>query len=1410
VKKTLSYILLFFYITLVGNILWVANAAIWDIGHWRDTTWGQIPGTTFTGFDFNQEIRNDGIYTKPANDTIAFSEAGDYLIIATTNDNDDSNGRYNSQLKVEQISGAGELFTSHYSWYSRDNSEDESWTRAVSVVIGASAGSQIQVQKRRDTDGPSSWSIANASDVQVIRLDQTNHGIYNIAGTGNAYGGTTPNTVSIDSIVSESNTSAIEANLGTDTISVKWNNKKYLVAWSASFNGTGTRTQRIGHLEYDNIDSLSTRSYCYNRNGNNQYCGLGSMDLIETSTADINIQTEIFRGDGNTNDQWWANVDGTMSTDGNGQMIVLEMPDSLEAIRSEDSVGLQDVTSAQTLNVARNINFNDAASFTKNSDSQISVTNPADIFSWANVWTARGNVGAGARQTSIGTITVDGVEQTVWRHGNYSRWNQWSADTFAMSFHPAGIFTTTSAGSTIGVNSDPIAGWEAWGTDRTQPGTVGFFALNLDTLTPPPIDPAPGWVDTNLALWLKADEWTSSQVDGAWLTSWLDQSTNSLDATGVNAPVFRSNTNDELNFNPVVDFNGTSQYFENLANGAHSDSYYIVIVPDSDVEWTSSQWVPFGFNCTSWTLSAWGPCGLNFGGLALGAFTVTIPDEVITHAIGSSANYRSSKTAVVTFPAGKPMLIGVNDNAIGWITNIYEKWEQVDNAVRNTYQTLSNADYTLGRAPDNTYPFYYDGKIAEIINYDWGLMEVQRHKIESYLAIKYGMTLNNGTQNYIATDETIFWNTATNNGYNNDIFGVGRDDIGELGQIQSKSVNDGAIITLQAQWEWTNIANNFVDISNKEFLMMWNNAGSASWSASNTPVGFVNLNRTWKAEEVWETWLSTLSFDVDDINFDIPAPSLGTNYYFLLDSNNNGDLSDETAQIMTNTSLSNWSITWIDIDDGQIFTIASQASLNNIPTDIMLSSINSNENVTNGTTLGTLSTSDSDITDTHSYSFVTWPGDNDNGRFNISGNTVTFNHSPDHEIQENYTIRIQTDDGNGGTYIESFIIAINDLWEAITTTIDFEDAEDNNKYTVGSGQWNNNTINPNTGTNSLESDNSWLNNTQSCFQVEHNSNTDWFIEFDYEVSSQAGSDELRFFIDNVEQDQWSGAIPYSTYTSPIQTSGPHLYKWCYVKDGAGSTGTDNAYIDNINFVSNAIDVTAPSILSSNIASGSLLPGWNHSIELNYEDLESGIDTSSAVLQLAKWDGVSSYWPNIASSWITSLWITSTWASYTTNNLEFWKYVYAFQISDIAGNTSTSTGAVFYIDEPEFIVSTPEIDMGLLNSTTNTFSPTVQITVNTVGAEFDLIMNSDNELNYLTNILSSFDGTTGFWYQATPLSGTITTIWIDETIGTQTTSINTNGDKNTYIFEIQLGWIVNIDQAAGDYMGNIDFGISLTY
>jgi hypothetical protein len=58
---------------------------------------------------------------------------------------------------------------------------------------------------------------------------------------------------------------------------------------------------------------------------------------------------------------------------------------------------------------------------------------------------------------------------------------------------------------------------------------------------------------------------------------------------------------------------------------------------------------------------------------------------------------------------------------------------------------------------------------------------------------------------------------------------------------------------------------------------------------------------------------------------------------------------------------------------------------NSAPSNISISSSSVNENVANGTTIGVLSTTDSDSGDTHTYTLVSGTGDTDNASFDISG-----------------------------------------------------------------------------------------------------------------------------------------------------------------------------------------------------------------------------------------------------------------------------------------------------------------------------------------------------------------------------------------------------------------------------------------
>jgi len=78
------------------------------------------------------------------------------------------------------------------------------------------------------------------------------------------------------------------------------------------------------------------------------------------------------------------------------------------------------------------------------------------------------------------------------------------------------------------------------------------------------------------------------------------------------------------------------------------------------------------------------------------------------------------------------------------------------------------------------------------------------------------------------------------------------------------------------------------------------------------------------------------------------------------------------------------------------------------------------------------------------------------------------------------------------------------------------------------------------------------------------------ISFYRRVSSESYSDYLRFYIDDVEQDSWSGTgsdMHTWTLVSYPVTAGEHTFTWKYSKNWSSSYGSDAAWIDQIRFPS---------------------------------------------------------------------------------------------------------------------------------------------------------------------------------------------------------------------------------------------------
>ncbi|WDQ16168.1 cadherin domain-containing protein [Rhodopirellula sp. P2] len=118
----------------------------------------------------------------------------------------------------------------------------------------------------------------------------------------------------------------------------------------------------------------------------------------------------------------------------------------------------------------------------------------------------------------------------------------------------------------------------------------------------------------------------------------------------------------------------------------------------------------------------------------------------------------------------------------------------------------------------------------------------------------------------------------------------------------------------------------------------------------------------------------------------------------------------------------------------QILTITiTESEANVAPTAISIDNTDIEEHATVGTTVGTLSTTDANASDTFTYALVSGEGDTDNAAFTIDGSNLVTANSFDFETQSSYSIRVQTTDSGGATFEQTLTLSVTDSNDAPTS-----------------------------------------------------------------------------------------------------------------------------------------------------------------------------------------------------------------------------------------------------------------------------------------------------------------------------------------------------------------------------------------
>ncbi|MCG8330514.1 MAG: hypothetical protein MI974_22645, partial [Chitinophagales bacterium] len=419
---------------------------------------------------------------------------------------------------------------------------------------------------------------------------------------------------------------------------------------------------------------------------------------------------------------------------------------------------------------------------------------------------------------------------------------------------------------------------------------------------------APGGVAANMQFWGRADAGVlaggTSASNGSMVDFWLDQSGNGKDAVQgdvAKQPIFVDGTNSNFNFNPTIDYPESRDELvtplDINAISAGFDPLTTFIVYQLDVG--------------TGAIGLWG--NDVFGDRWAGA----------THYGTGGGNQPYTSDATTT---GIPFVHTTNfehSNSTG--ASLYLNGEPVvSNAPIVDHNTGATSTAIGGVGPNRT-DWTFDGQIAEIVFYDRKLSTTERQKIESYLALKYGVTLDQTiATNYYSGDGSVIWNATGNSTYTNDVAGIGRDDVQGLDQKQSKSVNANTLVTIGNVTVAIDNASNPNNFSTDQSFMLWGNDGAAATLSSNYDGGTNNrLTRVWKVQE---------TNTVGSVLIQIPtATAAGLQSIIIHASDPNFGTVDRAVDLTTNGSNYEASV---DFNDGDYFTFSMDPAIPPVDTDM--------------------------------------------------------------------------------------------------------------------------------------------------------------------------------------------------------------------------------------------------------------------------------------------------------------------------------------------------------------------------------------------------------------------------------------------------------------------------------------------
>ncbi len=218
---------------------------------------------------------------------------------------------------------------------------------------------------------------------------------------------------------------------------------------------------------------------------------------------------------------------------------------------------------------------------------------------------------------------------------------------------------------------------------------------------------------------------------------------------------------------------------------------------------------------------------------------------------------------------------------------------------------VANKDFAIrfGNPETSALAGQSGGLVAEFIVYETILKEKEIARIESYLALKYGITLQ---KNYVNSLGEAIWDIKKEELFSNNIAGIGRDDRATLYQKQGTSCTTTDQLTIGVNKIAVSNSHNTGSLKDKDYLIWGDNAQAFSLDQKSSPGAsdFLLSEKKWRMKSSGST-SGTISTELKiDTKTILPSMYPKENFYLVIDRSGSGDFVPENCTYIMPDNIS--------------------------------------------------------------------------------------------------------------------------------------------------------------------------------------------------------------------------------------------------------------------------------------------------------------------------------------------------------------------------------------------------------------------------------------------------------------------------------------------------------------------------